>query len=484
MARAGHVVGGKYRLIHPLGIGGMGMVWRAEHESLKQHVALKLLHVSGPQAERTFRRFQREAQIAASIRHRNIVYISDFGTNRSEPYIVMELLNGVPLAERMVVGEPLSVAVFLNLMEETLQGLSAVHAAGVVHRDMKPENIFLVRESDGSVFPKLLDFGVSRSTERDLGHTITREGMVMGTPEYISPEQARGKHADLRSDIYGLGVVIYEALAGRLPFQADNPGDLIVALLNQTPIELSTLRPELGRELSDFVARAMNRDPDKRYQSSEEMRAALTAFMASGHRALGLSLPKRFHAPPQVQPVDSHPSYESEEVATQVLESPIIEKKLVAAPTDVIPIPPTPRANTRWMAMAGAAAVALGLGLSLSASRTPGQRLQLTPPSVQAAAARMPLEVTVELERVPADASIVVDGIPVQGTTLHFATDSGSHQIEVDAPGRLPFRLVHNAAHGARYTVTMQPEPKPVVQKPRPVKKASKRGGLLRTPDF
>src|SRR5688500_4009567 len=122
MARAGDVVGGKYRLIHPLGIGGMGTVWRAEHLALTEQVALTLLDARGPQAERASKRFHREAQIAASVRHRNIVYISDFGIDSGAPYLVMELLSGVPLSERLVVGEPLGVATFLRVIEETLQG--------------------------------------------------------------------------------------------------------------------------------------------------------------------------------------------------------------------------------------------------------------------------------------------------------------------------------------------------------------------------
>ncbi|HEY6879801.1 MAG TPA: protein kinase [Polyangiales bacterium] len=478
MPRAGHVVGGKYRLIHPLGIGGMGMVWRAEHEALKQHVALKLLHVSGPQAQRTFRRFQREAQIAASIRHRNIVYISDFGTNRNEPYIVMELLNGVPLSERMVVGEPLSVGVFLHLMEEALQGLAAVHAAGVVHRDMKPENIFLVRELDGTMFPKLLDFGVSRSTERDQGHTITREGIVMGTPEYISPEQARGKLGDVRSDLYSLGVVMYEALAGRLPFQADNPGDLIVALLNQAPIPLCTLRPELGEPLSKLVGRAMNRDPDQRFQTSEEMRSALSEYLAANDSALSLSLPKRFHAPPpahEEEPSNLDPEYDVADTQQVEFAGPTI-----AVAADVIP--GMHRSRMRWAMMAAAVATALALGFTLNA-RTSGTRLQLTPPPAQASASRSARAISIELPDPSENAEGAVDGEPEHGPSTSAPGDPAVQQAAGSAPGHALHRGAHDAAHGARHAVSAEPAPGRG-QRGRAKAKPVRRGGLLRTPDF
>jgi serine/threonine protein kinase len=481
MARAGDVVSGKYRLIHPLGIGGMGTVWRAEHVALKQQVALKLLHARGPQAQVTIKRFQREAQIAASIRHRNIVYISDFGTDGDEPYIVMELLVGVPLADRMVIGEPLSVTTFLHLVEETLLGLAAVHAAGVVHRDMKPENIFLVRESDGGMYPKLLDFGVSRSTERGQGHTITREGIVMGTPEYISPEQARGRMADLRSDIYSLGVVVYEALAGRLPFQADNSADLIVAVLNAQPLPLFTLRPELGRPLSDLIARAIQREPDQRFQNADEMRTAITALLEAQPELAGHALPKRFLAPtPPGDSAPPDPSLEHSDTA-----------EIDRGDTMVMTVPK----SRRFLLLAAGLAAVVGLTITLggrgegkgargestaianaSASAAPppsAMQLEL-PPSAR--------EVVVELFGVPADARVQVDGVQIEGSTMRFARDSGQHAIVVEAPGREPFRVQHDASNDGRYAVGLLPEKR--ANKPaRPAPEKTKKG-LLRRPDF
>ena len=491
MPRAGDVVSGKYRLIHPLGIGGMGTVWRAEHVALKQQVALKVLHVRGA-GSATIKRFQREAQIAASIRHRNIVYISDFGVERDDPYIVMELLSGVPLSERMVVGEPLSVATFLNLIEDTLQGLSAVHAAGVVHRDMKPENIFLVRESDGSMFPKLLDFGVSRSTERGQGHTITREGIVMGTPEYVSPEQARGRMADVRSDIYSLGAVMYEALAGRLPFQADNPADLIVAVLNATPLPLSTWRPELGPTLSDLVGRAIARDPELRFKTADEMRAALSALRTSEPQLATCFLPRRFLAPSM---------QDDDQAETGDLAVPPPPPYSRAPATAELRLPTSTK--RRWMMMGAGLAVAVGLSfafvgghsnahsLAPSASQTGARAgapkealLDLTVHS-QPIPVVEPAEVIVELFGLPDDAHVSADGAPVAGSTLHFARGSGAHEIVVDAPGKAAFHVSHDADKDGRYAIALLPKKSAAKSRPgSPAKGAVGKRGLLRRPDF
>ncbi len=496
MARAGDVVGGKYRLIHPLGIGGMGTVWRAEHVALKQLVAIKLLNVRGGNVDRTVKRFQREAQIAASVRHRNIVYISDFGSDSHEPYIVMELLSGVPLSERMVVGEPLGVVTFLNLMDETLQGLSAVHAAGVVHRDMKPENIFLVRNPDGTMFPKLLDFGVSRSTARGQGHTITREGVVMGTPEYVSPEQARGKMADTRSDIYSLGALMFEALAGRLPFHADNAADLIVAVLNAPQIPLMTFRPELGQALSDLVAKALDREPAKRFQTAEEMRSAIAALVAAEPELAAHSLPRRFLTPSQQRTSDDNEETEPDASLTPTVARLLSEP---GAPTRAI-VPGMARARVRWI-MLGIALLALAGSVFVSGgasnARAPmraesGARTaaSVSAPALQPAGAPAPAsEVLVELFGVPEGATVRADGVPVEGTSLRFSRDSGPREITVEAPDHESWRVLHDSSRDGRYAISMAqlPEKKPLkpARSAHTAKGASKGGsGLLRRPDF
>ena len=492
MRHAGDVVSGKYRLIHPLGMGGMATVWRAEHVALQQQVALKLLHARGQPAQVTIKRFQREAQIAASIRHRNIVYLSDFGTDGDEPYIVMELLVGVPLSERMVVGEPLGVGTFLHLIDETLQGLSAVHAAGVVHRDMKPENIFLVREPDGSMYPKLLDFGVSRSTQRGQGHTITREGIVMGTPEYISPEQARGRMADVRSDIYSLGVVVYEALAGRLPFQADNSADLIVAVLNAAPLPLITLRPDVGKDLSDLLARAIHRDPDQRFQSAEEMRSALSAVLTQQPELGGLFLPKRFLAP------TSYGGEHEGESDNTVELVPTQERDARTLAFDPGQYKLPTRFRPRWLVMGGGLAAALALTFMLSGpSTSAGARSSAVPlaapapPSASTTVSEAPSpvspaepsEVLVELFGLPADARVRADGNEVSGSTLRFERGSGVHAIAVEAPGKEPFLVQHDASRDGRYAILLASEKRAASK---PVRATSVKGKrtLVRRPDF
>lgn len=495
MAQAGDVVAAKYRLIHPLGIGGMGAVWRCEHMQLKLQMAVKLLDARGPAAERAVQRFTREARIAASVRHRNVVSITDFGADGGAPYLVMELLQGVPLSERLVVAEPLSVAAFLRVIEQALQGLKAVHEKGVIHRDLKPENIFLVRD-EGASLTKLLDFGVSRSVERDKGHTITRDGIVMGTPEYIAPEQARGKMPDARSDLYSLGVVMYEALAGRLPFHADNAADVIVAVLNATPVPLDSLRPELGTPICTLVTKALAKKPQDRFQTAEEMRLAVLDALQKTPDIERQLLPKRFVSvapPPELTPHDV-----SDPPSDFVDDS---DKPTVAHRTV-----PVPWGKLAVLSVAGfISATALTALFFVERPSDPARAAENRPSRDDRAASaisRPSADVEVELVGVPADGRVLVDGTEVVGTTVRLVRGSGEHAIEVRAPGKKPWGVPYDATQNGRFVLVLEadedmpalaPELAPVAEPVRPKRSAptkakppepSSPSTLLRTPDF
>jgi len=280
--QAGQVIAGRYLLASPIGEGAMGAVWRAEDQTLKRQVAIKFLFVKAardPQA--MVDQFLREARIAASVQHRNVIQTVDFGTfDQFQPFMVMELLNGESLGDRFARQPALSREQTIHIVSLTLRGLAAVHDAGIVHRDLKPQNIFLQRDSD-AVYPKILDFGISRSVE-SLGQRpsaiATQEGMIVGTPDYMSPEQARGEGSiDKRSDIYSMGVILYEGLAGRLPFDAATVGDLIVQIVTKEPPRIRAVSPDVPQSLSDMVAQCMSKNREHRFSDARAMRRALLA---------------------------------------------------------------------------------------------------------------------------------------------------------------------------------------------------------------
>lgn len=279
----GDRIDGRYRLERLLGEGGMAAVYLARDERLERPVALKLLwgapRVSVAMAES----FLREARIAASIRHPNVVQVLDFGKYADAPYMVMEALDGEAMADRYSRAYRFQIAEVVSIALGCLEGLAAVHATGIVHRDLKPENIFLTRPATQGMpeIAKLLDFGISRAADKSSGlrsAVTTREGRLVGTPEYMSPEQARGlADIDLRTDLYSLGVVLYEALYGRPPFESKNDGDLMIMVMagNAPPLEMRM--PQVGAPLSQVIERAMARDREARFQSAAAMHAALRA---------------------------------------------------------------------------------------------------------------------------------------------------------------------------------------------------------------
>ncbi len=272
-------------------------MWRAWDEVLVRPVALKIMHRhQGQKAARYARRFLREARLAAAIRHANVVEVLDFGVHEGRPYLVMELLNGEPLARRLDRSVQLDVHTAIEIALGVLDGLAAAHRAGVIHRDLTPDNIFLSRDGD-VLRPKILDFGVSRSLDTKLRlspHTPT-EGVLLGTPEYMSPEQARGSiEVDSKSDLYSAAVILYESLAGILPYRSEKLGDLIVEIVTETPLPLCRVRPDVG-PISNVLVRAMSHRPEDRFESAEVMRDALSNALMRACR--GPRRPRRKESP-------------------------------------------------------------------------------------------------------------------------------------------------------------------------------------------
>ena len=280
---------GKYRIVRPLGRGGMGAVYEALQTDLNRRVALKVLHPHLAQDPQLVTRFRREAMSAAGLGHPNIVQVTDFGRSEEDGsvFLVMELLEGAPLSA-VIDRERLPPARLAQVAWQVLSALEAAHAAGIVHRDLKPDNVFLTSVPGVGDVVKLLDFGIAKLAESE-GSGLTATGAVLGTPAYMAPEQARGAAVDGRVDVYALGVLMYEALTGRLPYNGANYNAMIAAILTEQPPRIGDLRADLPSDLVAVIERAMERDPASRWQSAGAMREALRPFV--GEHASGAAIP-------------------------------------------------------------------------------------------------------------------------------------------------------------------------------------------------
>jgi len=284
----GQILDGKYRIVRVLGVGGMGAVYEGENTRIHRRVAIKVLHAEVAKKADIVQRFEREAQAAGRIGSEHIVEVLDLGNLPSgERYMVMEFLDGVSLTDRIKQQGHVPAEVLAPLLTQLLAGLGAAHEAGIVHRDLKPDNVFLVRRASGD-FVKLLDFGVSKFSALGDDFSMTKTGAVMGTPYYMSPEQARGQPIDPRSDLYSVGVVAYQALTGRVPFQAETFNELLFKIALETPPALETVVPGMAPGFAAIVRRAMEREPAARFQSAAEFLQAVSSWLAS---RTGMGLP-------------------------------------------------------------------------------------------------------------------------------------------------------------------------------------------------
>jgi eukaryotic-like serine/threonine-protein kinase len=289
----GRVVVEKYRVEEMLGEGGMGRVYRATQLSLDKTICLKLLRRELADDPETKARFHREARAASRLNHPNSIQVIDFGSSaQGELYLAMEYVRGRDLQQVLTTDFPLDEARIRHVMAQVLDALAEAHEQRVIHRDLKPENIMLTRHREDPDWVKVLDFGIAQIQETGPEQArLTRAGLVCGTPEYMSPEQARGEPLDARSDLYSAGVILYHLATGALPFQSDTPLGFVAKHLTEVPPPPRTRRPEVSTGLSDLIVKALQKDPAARFESASAMRAALLALgpqpSVQGKRGLG-----------------------------------------------------------------------------------------------------------------------------------------------------------------------------------------------------
>jgi serine/threonine protein kinase len=285
-ADIGRVVAGRYRVTRLIGEGGMAVVYEGEHTEIGKRVAIKIVHALFSGDDEVIRRFRREARSASAIESEHITHVFDAGHDPAVGfYMVMELLQGEDLAKVLLREKQLDPVFAAGLVKQAARALEKAHAAGIVHRDLKPANIFLTQRDDGSSLVKVVDFGIAKVI-RDVNEAIegksgiTRRGMAIGTPQYMSPEQAQGLESiDQRSDIYSLGAVLWEAIAGRqLVDERPTYEQTILQILSTVPTRLAEVVPSIPPELDALVAQMLERDVDKRVRDMCEVRERLEAI--------------------------------------------------------------------------------------------------------------------------------------------------------------------------------------------------------------
>ncbi len=293
--REGDVVGGKYRIERLLGVGGMGVVVAARHEQLDQLVAIKFIRDDALDNDEAVERFLREARSAARLRSEHVARVLDVGRlDSGAPYMVMEFLEGHDLAHMLTHDGPLAADLAAALMVQVCEAVAEAHAAGIVHRDLKPENLFLTRTVGGTPKMKVLDFGVSKSARLtdDPRAKLTRTRTMLGSPLYMAPEQMRSsRDVDARGDVWALGVVLFELLTARSPFDAETMPDLCIKIISEPPLSLAELRPAVPPGLVEIVERCLEKDRNKRYENAAELALALAPFVPPRSSVYSLPAP-------------------------------------------------------------------------------------------------------------------------------------------------------------------------------------------------
>jgi serine/threonine-protein kinase len=301
----GEILAGKYKVEDVLGVGGMGVVVAAKHMQLEQKVALKFLRPEAMQSKEAVERFLREARAAVRLRSEHVAKVTDVGTlDSGAPYMVMEFLDGADLSRVVQATGSITIEEAVYFVLQACEAIAEAHSLGIIHRDLKPQNLFVTRRVDGKPLVKVLDFGISKTLDTQSGLSLTRTSSIMGSPLYMSPEQMRSsKNVDQRSDIWGLGVILYELLTGRVPFEADAIPELCLKVVQDPAEPPKAIRPEVPEGLSAVVLKCLEKDAKMRFSNVAELAAALEPYSSEIGRgsservASTLNLPSR---PPMV----------------------------------------------------------------------------------------------------------------------------------------------------------------------------------------
>jgi eukaryotic-like serine/threonine-protein kinase len=354
----GTIIDGKYRVERRLGSGGMGVVLAVTHLVLGERYAIKCLLPKAARDPAVNARFLREARAAARIKSEHIARVADVGQLADgAPFIVMEHLVGADLSEILADHGPLPIGEAVAYVLQACAAIAEAHAIGIIHRDLKPSNLFLTQRSDGTPLLKVLDFGIAKALDEQRNFAdvaVTDTAAAFGTPAYMSPEQLRSsKNVDVRTDIWGLGAILYELLAGRRPFDAETPLAMLAALVADPPHPLRLARPEVSPELEAAILKCLEKDTSQRYATVAELADALGPFAERGAISLG-----------RIRRILARPGPTSSAATATTLDT-ITEKELVGQGGR------TPRVRAALLVALGAGVVALGGGAILFRPRPP-----------------------------------------------------------------------------------------------------------------
>lgn len=472
----GTMLDDKYRVDELLAVGGMGAVYVGTHTKLRKRVAIKVLNpqLSTPPM---IERFHREAITASQIGHEGIAQVTDLGTSAAgEPFLVMELLEGESLATRLKATGALPIEVACELACAILSPLGAAHRAGIIHRDLKPDNVFLVRQSRGEMV-KLLDFGISRATGLEGEFRLTTTGLVLGTPYYMSPEQARGDSVVTpQSDLYSLGVMLYEMLIGRVPITGENYNQLMYRVMMSEYVPPRQLRPELPEELERLIVHAMASEPAHRPRSAEEFERALLGFCRSTFRdntierisaqSMGGFNPA-FTPPPMAKSGLGPPALgTAQTVAAGQL--PAKSRKGLIALVAVFLISGGVTAGVVLTRSGGLPAATP----PSPAPPTPAPPVAQAPPPAPQPAPAAPATITLKFAVTPATAAIEIDGKRAEGDVT-VQKDDAKHHLHIAAAGYVAHDEDIRFDETQRLTIELEKvAPKPGKGHPqRPIKK-------------